>query len=63
LDLDNNSQIYNHIFGVKKYDITGETLESVYIDYDYKLNRWLIKLPLNLPVKKISWTRFYYEQY
>jgi hypothetical protein len=58
-----DSQIYNHILGVKKYDISGQALEPIYIDYDYKLSRWLIKMPLNLPTKKVLWTRFYYEQY
>jgi hypothetical protein len=52
---------YDHIFNVKKYwpSTILKGLEPVYIEYYYKTNRWLIKMPMNSPVKKIEWTRYY----
>ena len=59
VDITEYDENFNHIYGVKKYMSDGISLESVYIDYEYKVNRWLIKMPMNLPVKKITWSRYY----
>jgi hypothetical protein len=55
-----SSDLYGFITKVeKKWPLDTNQLEPTYVEYIYSTNRWLIKMPYNLPVLNISWSRYY----
>lgn len=55
-----SSDLYGFIINVeKKWPLDTNQLEPTYVEYIYSTNRWLIKMPFNLPVLNISWSRYY----
>ena len=53
IDKNNIPSEYAHLVNVKKGD------EKMYVEYEYNVSRWTIKMPYNLPTREIRWERYY----